>query len=185
MSKENLELRMMGLVPYNISPIQQAIMIGHAVVEYGQKFNKQYEYFDQDSETYNDWANNWKTFIILNGGTTNNMFDLGNEGLPIGTLNQHVLTLSENDIKIATFDEPDLGAQLTAVVFIVDERVFDRKNYPNYEDWLEENDKNVVKETELLSSIIADTETYDEWVEFVGGYKNVFLREFLRKFRLA
>ena len=31
-----LELRMYGFVPYNISPIQQAIQFGHAVVEYGQ-----------------------------------------------------------------------------------------------------------------------------------------------------
>ena len=34
--KQKLELRMYGLVPYNISPIQQAIQYGHAVVEYGQ-----------------------------------------------------------------------------------------------------------------------------------------------------
>jgi hypothetical protein len=31
---------MYGLVPYNISPIQQAIQFGHAVVEYGQKMKK-------------------------------------------------------------------------------------------------------------------------------------------------
>ena len=31
-----LELRMYGLVPYNISPIQQGIQFGHAVVEYGR-----------------------------------------------------------------------------------------------------------------------------------------------------
>jgi len=34
--EERLELRMYGIVPYNISPIQQAIQFGHAVVEYGQ-----------------------------------------------------------------------------------------------------------------------------------------------------
>ena len=31
---ENLELRMYGLVPYNISPIQQGIQFGHAKDEY-------------------------------------------------------------------------------------------------------------------------------------------------------
>ena len=31
-----LEYRMYGLVPYNLSPIQQGIQFGHAVVEYGQ-----------------------------------------------------------------------------------------------------------------------------------------------------
>ena len=58
MNKENkeLELRMYGLVPYNISAIQQAIQFGHGVVEYGQRYR---------SEEYDNWANNYKTFIIL------------------------------------------------------------------------------------------------------------------------
>ena len=37
---ENLELRMYGLVPYNLSPIQQSIQFGHAVVQYGQAVKK-------------------------------------------------------------------------------------------------------------------------------------------------
>ena len=32
-----LELRMYGFVPYNLSPIQQGIQYGHAVVEYSQR----------------------------------------------------------------------------------------------------------------------------------------------------
>lgn len=31
---EKLKYRMYGLVPYNISPIQQGIQFGHGVVEY-------------------------------------------------------------------------------------------------------------------------------------------------------
>jgi hypothetical protein len=31
-----LEYRMYGLVPYNLSPIQQGIQFGHAVVDYGR-----------------------------------------------------------------------------------------------------------------------------------------------------
>lgn len=63
-SKTKLEYRMYGITPYNISPIQQAIQFGHGVVEYAQKYFK-----DAD---YQHWAKNNKTFIILNGGTTNN-----------------------------------------------------------------------------------------------------------------
>ena len=38
MEKDKLEYRMMVLVPYNISPIQQGIQFGHAVVEYMLNF---------------------------------------------------------------------------------------------------------------------------------------------------
>lgn len=132
-----MEKRMYGLVPYNISPIQQGIQFGHAVVEYGQLYGR--------TTQYKDWVKNWKTFIILNGGTTN--LDYQNNR---GTLNKHLDTLLENDIDIATFSEPDLGDQLTAVVFIVDERVWNLEAYHSVTD-----------------------------------EKILFLREFLKQFKLA
>lgn len=170
---DKLELRMYGLVPYNISPIQQAIQFGHAVVEYGQKMKYLGEHNQSLNTQYNDWVNNHKTVILLNGGTTNHKTSL-EDGLPFGTLNQHVLTLKENNIEFATFNEPDLGDQLTAVVFIVDERVFNRKKYPDFEDWAIEN-----------SSSPEDQKVYQSWVKLIGGEKNVFLRDFLKNFKLA
>ena len=179
-----LELRMYGLVPYNISPIQQAIQFGHAVVEYGQKFR---------NDNYNDWADNWKTFIILNGGTTNHKTSL-EDGLPFGSLNNHLLTLMDNDIEFAQFNEPDLGDQLTAVVFIVDERVFNRKKYPDFEDWVIENYGDLIVgngsayqiANEIRNSKSKhDKKVYQKWVKLVGGEKNVFLKDFLKNFRLA
>jgi hypothetical protein len=179
-----LELRMYGLVPYNISPIQQAIQFGHAVVEYGQKFR---------NDNYNDWADNWKTFIILNGGTTNHKTSL-EDGLPFGSLNNHLLTLMDNSIEFAQFNEPDLGDQLTAVVFIVDERVFNRKKYPDFEDWVIENYGDLIVgngsayqiANEIRNSKSKhDKKVYQEWVKLVGGEKNVFLKDFLKNFRLA
>jgi len=197
---EKLELRMYGLVPYNISPIQQAIQFGHAVVEYGQKMKYLGEHKQSLNVQYNDWADNWKTFIILNGGTTNHKTSL-EDGLPFGTLNQHVLTLQQNGIDFATFNEPDLGDQLTAVVFIVDERVFNRKKYPDFEDWVIENYGDLIKNVPYTTSDAAyqiakrikesnskeDQKVYQTWVKFVGGEKNVFLKEFLnpKNFKLA
>ena len=67
---------MYGLVPYNLSPIQQGIQFGHAVVEYALKNDKQPD--------YQKWAVFDKTFIILNGGTTNK----NSESVHYGTLNQ-------------------------------------------------------------------------------------------------
>jgi len=188
-----LELRMYGLVPYNISPIQQAIQFGHAVVEYSQKMKYLGENKQSLNTQYNDWADNWKTFIILNGGTTNHKTSLEN-GLPFGSLNNHLLTLMDNGIEFASFNEPDLGDQLTAVVFIVDERVFNRKKYPDFEDWVIENYGDLIVGTGSSSKIAKeikestskhDKKVYQEWVKLIGGEKNAFLREFLKNFKLA
>lgn len=181
-----LELRMYGLVPYNISPIQQGIQFGHAVVEYGQEF--------KNKSLYNEWADDHKTFIILNGGTTNNTVD--KNGLPFGTLNNHLIELEENGIEVSTFSEPDLGDQLTSVVFIVDERVFNKKKYPDFKDWLVSNyidylslkksdDINEISNSIKNSDYSQDQKVYKEWLSLIGGEKNAFLKEFLSNFRLA
>lgn len=160
MIENNLELRMYGLVPYNISPIQQAIQYGHSVVEYSL--------MEDYREEYLKWAKKWKTFIILNGGTTNNT-----SPEKYGTLNKHLQTLFDNGIDFSYFKEPDLGDQLTAITFIVDERVFNREKYPDF-----------ISENGLLVSPLTDVR-YKLWVESIGGPKNEFLRKFLSQFRLA
>ena len=193
--ENKLELRMYGLVPYNISPIQQGIQFGHAVVEYGQKMKYLGEHNQSLNIQYNDWADNWKTFIILNGGTTNHKTSL-EDGLPFGTLNNHLLTLMDNGIDFAQFNEPDLGDQLTSVVFIVDERVFNRKKYPDFEDWVIENYGELIRSDHYTTSYMlaqriknseskSDQKVYQSWIKFIGGEKNVFLRDFLKNFKLA
>ena len=160
---EKLKYRMYGLVPYNISPIQQGIQFGHGVVEYMMNnFNKPETQY---------WANNDKTFIILNGGTTNNF-----EG-ELGTLNKHLLTLKEKGILVSTFSEPDLGNQLTSINFLVDERVWNTEKFPDFISsnyWWGGTNKDFKSSKE-----------YIEWVQLLGGETNVWLREFLRQFRLA
>lgn len=169
---KNLELRMYGLVPYNISPIQQAIQFGHAVVEYGQMVKK---YKDLE-EIYNNWADNHKTFIILNGGTTNN--DENN----FGVLNEYVRELTFNDIIIETFYEPDLNNALTGIVFLVDERVFNKKIYPDFIP-LDIDDFEPWDDNSNIESL--NKENYEIWVNLIGGHRNVFLREFLKGKRFA
>lgn len=157
-----LTYRMYGLVPYNLSPIQQGIQFGHAVVEYGQLVRGVPPF----EEIYHKYANKDKTFIILNGGTTNENSDR------LGTLQLHTKTLKENGIMTAEFREPDLNDTLTATVFLVDERVFNRELYPDFV-----RDENISEEENLRQ--------YQGWVEKIGGHKNVFLRDFLLNFRLA
>ena len=95
-----LEYRMYGLVPYNLSPIQQGIQFGHAVVEYQQNVID----IKPCVDIYNKWAKKVKTPL---------------------------------SIKVLTELE-------------------------------ERNEAN-----------------YHKWVEKIGGQKNVFLREYLKNFRLA
>jgi hypothetical protein len=157
--KNKLEYRMYGLVPYNLSPIQQGIQYGHAVVEYCLA--------NTNKEDFKKWSKHDKTFIILNGGTTNNGFDIVT-GEPKGSLNKHLLMLNKHKINFSTFHEPDLGDQLTAVVFLVDERVFDRKKYPNDYD--------------------INVELVGDWTEGIPKKELkqiMFLREFLPLFRFA
>lgn len=160
MKEENkLELRMYGLCNYQLTGIQKGIQFLHGVVEYGLQHGM--------TEQYIDWAQNWKTVILLNGGTTND------NPKWLGTLNQHAQTLGEMNIPTSCFYEPDLGDQLTAVVFIVDERVFNKEKYPEpiYQKGLEFEQTNQVLQEDFIKSI--------------GGYTNFKLREFLKQFRLA
>jgi len=41
-----MEKRMYFLVPYNISPIQQAIQAGHAALEYALKYGEDPDFLD-------------------------------------------------------------------------------------------------------------------------------------------
>ena len=134
---ENLEYRFYGLVNYQLTGIQQGIQFGHAKDEYlidilealtdgRSSYNtlKEYE-LKKMSRIFLKWIKEDKTYIILNGGTTNTNPER------LGTLNKHAITLKELGVMTASFHEPDLGDQLTAVVFIIDERIFNKKKYPD------------------------------------------------------
>ena len=161
---ENRTYRMYGLVPYNISPIQQGIQFGHAVVEYGITYGTNPE--------YHRWSRKDKTFIILNGGTTNTA------NTSYGSLNTYDDMLGFNGIKRSRFYEPDLGDQLTAIVFIVDDRVFDRVTWPDYNGPFYA-DMKTPEATAHYEWKMKFADTEDE------ANRIVFLREFLPKLRLA
>jgi hypothetical protein len=178
---ERLELRLYGLVPYQLSGIQAGIQFGHALQEYNNEIFDMYtdsaRGFEPTPESkreiykFEQWRIEDKTFIILNGGTTNKDIE------KLGTLNDHRLTLREHGIKISDFYEPDLGDQLTAVVFLVDERVFNREKYPDYNGLFHGDG------TPLATD-------YNEWKLQFGTYqpdieKIIFLRDFLKPFKLA
>lgn len=187
-----MELRMYGLTNYQLTGIQKGIQFLHGVVEYSQTVNR---VGGISLDIYNDWANNHKTVILLNGGTTNSK--VLEDGKYSGTLNNHKTKLDELGVFNTTFTEPDLGDQLTAVVFILDERIFNRKKYPDFKDWLIENySKYFKKDMKFLSSnailemmknseSTKDVKVYKKWMNLIGGEKNHQIREFIKNFKLA
>ncbi len=182
MYNNNLELRMYGLVPYQLMGIQKGIQYGHATDEFALRVIKTLmgkgNVPKEDIETYVDWLENWKTYIVLNGGTTNNRIQ---DGIYVGTLNNHKETLDKIGVFNVTFNEPDLGDQLTGVVFIVDERIFNYKKYPNF-SFREKS------QADLNNPMFYDEKEkneWEKWVESIGGQKNLELRNFLSNFKLA
>jgi hypothetical protein len=182
---------MYGLVPYNISSIQSAIQYGHAVQEYNnlmidgesnmRSVNFDVELLKENITAFNKWRKKDKTFIILNGGTTNESTD----DKWYGSMQKYRDTLYENGVIFAEFYEPDLNNTLTAIVFLVDERVFDRLTYPNFERETLPYSKTKPSEKKLKELDERNSANYLKWVEKIGGHKNAFLREFLINFRLA
>jgi len=188
----DLELRMYFFVPYNISPIQQGIQAGHSLGRYALKYGR----FDPFHVVW-EFLEKWETFIILNGGTTNSSRDF--TMISAGSLNQIADELVENEIEMAYMIEPDLNDALSSVSIICDERVFNKKDYPEFVDWLFDvkmykaaADATPPENKTLLRKMDVETleglfpEYFAEWKkDVIGGDKNLFLRELIRDMKLA
>jgi len=190
MEEKRLAYRMYFFVPYNISPIQQAIQPGHAALEYAMKHFENSDF--QNYATYD------KTWIILNGGTTRSipedpgtMQELLNE---IFVFNQQRV---ETRVNHAVFHEPDLNNAMTAICFLADERVWDYKTYPEFFDFIinkmypeaaeqiPPQNFLMLKKQSLENLKGMFPEYFIEWKAFLGGEKNLFLRELLKGKKLA
>lgn len=184
----DLEYRMYFFVPYNISKIQQGIQAGHALGEFLLKYGR-----DNYVHPVWDYLAHWKTWIILDGGTTNSRRDF--TAVSAGTLNQIADDLVENEIEMAYFMEPDLNDALSAVCFLVDERVFNKKDFPEFWDFMANQEDEDFESQSVRIKV--RTEPMEKWPELhgqqyinwkenvIGGDKNLFLRELIRDMRLA
>ncbi len=185
---ENLEKRMYVFVPYQLTGMQKGIQAGHGVEQYAFKYHKDPEYMD--------YVKNWRTWYVYDGGTTNSDFDSN----WYGGLNQIKDDLKANGIKFAKFKEPDLNNALTAVCFLADERVWNNEKFPDFQLYQGIGGCGVVNNGVVFninastssytfynanSKVNADGQTYEEWVEYMGGEKNLFLRELVKNRRFA
>lgn len=76
-----------------------------------------------------------------------------------------IAQLLTNDITHKVFKEPDLYNMPTAVCFLVDERVWNKIKYPE--------------------PMVSSQEEWDNYMDKIGGKKNMFLRSFVSNYRLA
>lgn len=184
-----LEMRMYFFTLGNISNIYKGIQAGHSALRYARRFSAEHP------EVW-DFVDNHETWIILNGGTTNEQRDF--DGIPAGSLNLIADQLQKNDIMFSYFIEPDLNDALTSVCFLIDERVFNKKDYPDFINYITDikmykHAKDSIPAENYMWLINKDMEElqkmfpeyYKEWVRFLGGIKNVFLRELIKGKKLA
>lgn len=137
---------------------------------------------EEMDEKFKLWATEWKTSILLNGGTSNegHMVRHGFKDVwYIGSMQQYLEKLRDAGINASTFYEPDLNSMLTGISFIVDERVFNRKLYKDFVET--PYDVEIDGENEETIRRWEDNNAMNKamWVKKIGGEKNAFLREFL------
>ena len=99
-------MRMYFFTMYNLSGIQKGIQCGHAAVEYSRL-----AITCETHSQYFEFADKHKTFIVLDGGNSNDMITRSCE-------------LDSLNIPHACFREPDLNDSMSAIAFILPEEIY-------------------------------------------------------------
>ena len=167
MKKIKVKFKMFGLCAYNLSSMQKGIQFLHATTRYGIRYGGPGSEYDQ-------WGFEDESVVLLCGGTTNKHPDR------LGTLNKYMNQLGLMNVLVTPFQEEDLGDQLSAFAFLVDERACDRTKYPDFQFAFKQGDK-----TNPVFQDGLEKTAWEEWVDSIGGIQNNLLREFLRPLKLA
>ena len=94
--------RMYAIAMRHLSGIQKAIQCWHAGQHYANKYG--------DRADFKQWATKDETIIILEAGTTDQLKKVKKK-------------LEKLGVPVTDFHEPDFDNALTAIAFVVDERV--------------------------------------------------------------
>lgn len=116
-------MRFYGFGNYYLSSLQQGLQAGHAAVDLHVKYNiLEQGHFDIKpcQDMYNDWAQNHKTMVLLNGGNSADLADL-----------YSFLYCEENPYPFVKFheDEVSLNGALTYVGMILPPKIYDTAAY--------------------------------------------------------
>lgn len=182
--KAPITQRMYSMVLRQLTPMQKGIQSLHAVVDYSEMMKN--DAIDEDTKNaYNDWANRDKTMIVLDAGTSQDLQDA-------------ITFLRNQKIIHKVFCEPDLYDMPTAVCFIADERVWDTKTYPSFEQYvaikkMEADKSREIKDEEgkvtAVQAIYIQEPRTSDWVREVFGFIDprpiMELREFIFSKKLS
>lgn len=105
MSKEH---RMYCVVLRHLSGIQKGIQSAHAIVEYSNTH--------KEDKNYIQWATIDKTLILLEVNSTNELTKL-------------YVDLIKITHKVCSFYEPDINNSITAIAFLLDDRVWNPEEH--------------------------------------------------------
>lgn len=119
-----------------LSSIQNGIQPLHATVEMFLKYHNQASI--QHRLLY-DWANFHKTVIVLNGGPTENFFDIDE-------------VVSQTEYPYASFYEPGLSGALTCICVVVPTKIYEPKVAEDLTTFLKA----------ILNENVDDKTSYDE-----------------------
>lgn len=156
--------RMYFLVANNLSSIQKGIQAGHCAERYAKNYGHM--------ATWENYVDNHKTWIVLNGGTTNS--GSTNER---GSLDIIGDTLVFETVMHAKFYEPDLNNALTAICFLADEKVWNFDGYPPYEVWS--------MTPENIANILDPVKSLENYLDFIGGSTNLAMKNIIYRKPLA
>lgn len=129
-----------------------------------------------DDENYVNYVRNHKRMVFLNGGTTNK--SKNNKGT-LNKLFEEILSL--NVCKVGSFYEENIGDQLTAFAFIIDEKCYNHKKYPLFDKWLNKIDPDII-----LNDDIDELENiyplyFQKYLDYIGGFNRYRLKKILFK----
>lgn len=166
--------KMYSIVLRQLDGINNGVQTTHGVCEYIRK-----HWNDEDLQ---QWLNEDKTLVVLNGGTVNDMNSIKER-------------FDQEGIKYETFEEEDLANLTTSICLLADERVWDRKEYGSVDDFVqsiskkqlvelepEKSEELVEAEKQLMEEI--EREVNKQYETFVGGRENVVKKEVLNNLRL-
>lgn len=154
--EEKKGYKMYSIVLRHLDGQNKGVQTTHGVCEYVRKH--------WDDEDLQQWINQDKTLVMLSGGTVSDM-------------NEIRTCFDEVGIPYETFEEEDLANITTSICLLADEKVWDRKNYPSFNEFVK-----------TYTETTGFTNTDDLVVVYerlVGGHQNAVKKEILNNLRLA
>lgn len=195
---ENIKCGMFVIMAGNIEPKDVPIHLGLALQSFNNKM------FDTAEEiarglrlsheeyytygAFEQWRND-KILTILNEGSENTKVESNQKDKPNRSLKTLLMQLGNKSIETGVSYSSKKDNQLTCVVFLADERVFNKVKYPDFNQFLK-NHPDIISTFEKdrsYASIVEEitnfrSTVYLDWVHSIGGERNEFLRGFLNDF---